>query len=193
MAQIAILAVTAVMALNEGAQKRKLEYAKAKGLTEAGHRRMAATSAEVAEAARVKERMAGRAISVAAASGGGVDDPTMVNLLGDLNAEGEYRMMAKLYVGSDEAMGIYHEADMAMAQGEAEMEKGYANFAKTLMSAYGSYGEMGKEFSGTMKKFGGKVKSVYQGAMHNSRASRSSLGMMDYTGSAADIYGGMNA
>jgi hypothetical protein len=161
MAQIAILAVMAVMALNEGAQKRKLKMAEAKGLTEAGHRQMAATSAEVAEEKRNKERVEGRAIAVAANSGGGVDDPTIVNLIGDLNAEGEYRMMAKLYAGSDQAMGLYHQSDIAMREGEMALQQGYANAAKTVMSSYGNYGSMWAGAKSDWSKVSGAVKGTY--------------------------------
>lgn len=161
MAQIAILAVMAVLALNEGAQKRKLKMAEAQGVTEAGHREMAATSAEVAEAKKEKERVAGRALAVAANSGGGVDDPTVVNLLGDLNAEGEYRMLSKLYVGSSEAQGLYHEAEMARREGEMALQQGYANAAKTVMSSYGNFGAMGAEAKSQWGAISGKVKSIY--------------------------------
>lgn len=161
MAQIAILAVMAVAALNEGAQKRKMQYQKGQFLTEAGHRQMAATSAEVAEAEREKERVQGRAVSVAAASGGGVDDPTVVNLIGDLNAEGTYRMMAKLYAGSDEALGIYNEAEMARREGDAALQAGYVKAAKTVMSSYGSFGAMGAEASSQFGAMKGKISSIF--------------------------------
>jgi hypothetical protein len=136
MAQIAVMAVMAVAALNEGAQKRKIKYQEAQGLTEAGHRQMAATSAEVAEERRIKERVEGRAISVAAASGAGIDDPTMVNLIGDLNAEGEYNVLARLYAGSDQAEGLYQQSNVARREGEMALQQGYMKALTTVMSSY---------------------------------------------------------
>jgi hypothetical protein len=176
MAQIAILAVTAIMALNEGAQKRKLKYAEAQGITEAGHRKMAATTAEMAEKIAEKERMEGRALSLAAASGGGIDDPTVVNLIGDLNAEGEYRVMSRLYVGSSEATGMYHSAEMARKEGEFALEQGYVKAATTVMSQYGNFGAMGAEAKQQWGSVKGKARGLYDSFMHKRREARSLTG-----------------
>lgn len=136
MAAIAAIAVMSLLALNEGAQKRKMKMQEAEGLTEAANRKMAATSAKMEEAKEVKERMESRALAVAAASGGGIDDPTMVNLIGDLNAEGEYRVLSTLYVGQDEAEGLRAQAEARSREGEAALNTGYVNAAKTVMSLW---------------------------------------------------------
>ena len=62
----------------------------------AANRRMAAGTREYSEAEREKEFMHSRAIALAAASGAGVDTPGMVKVLGDLNAEGQYRMFSRM-------------------------------------------------------------------------------------------------
>ncbi len=187
MAQIAILAVSALSSLNEGAQKRKVKMAEADALGDAANREMAATTAEMAEEQRLKEQMESRAIAVAAASGAGVDDPTMVNLIGDLNAEGEYRIMSRLWVGSTEAEGMRYQAEVARKEGEAALQSGYLNAAKTVMSGYGSFGQMGAE----AKSQFGAVKSKFSGMMHGRRSKRSLIGSsMDGT---ITPYGGGNA
>lgn len=144
MAQLAILAVMAVGAMNKGAQERKLAYHEAQGLRDAGNRRMAAATAEVAEGERLKEHMYSRALALSADSGGGTD-AGMVNLLGDLNAEGDYRIFSKLYVGADEAMGLQFQSQQAMRAGDAALEAGYVNAAKTVLNQYGNYGAMWDE------------------------------------------------
>lgn len=153
MAQLAVFITSTVMALNEGAQKRKQLRRQGDSLNEAANRRMAATTADMAEAKREKDYMASRAVAVASAQGAGLDDPTMVNVLGDLNAEGEYRIMANLYTGSSETEGIRYEAQEAYRSGEAALQSGYASAAKTLMSEYGNYGEMWGEAKDTYNKF----------------------------------------
>lgn len=152
MAQIAIMAVSAFSALNKGAQARKLKYQQAEGIDAAANRRMAATTADVAEEERKKKFMYSRALAIAAASGGGVDDAGMVALLGDLNAEGEYRVMSKLYVGQEETEGLRFRAEAARREGESALEAGYLNTVTSVISSYGGGSFEGFSQSSQMKK-----------------------------------------
>ena len=164
MAQIAILATTALGALNKGAQDRKLAYGEAGGLRDAAMRKAAATTAEVGENERTKERMESRAIALAAFQGGGVDDPSMQTLIGDLNAEGEYRILSRLYVGMGEAAGLEFASEQAMRAGDAALNAGYVNAVTTVLSSYGS------------SMWGGaKAPKV----SHATKASGASLGIVD--------------
>lgn len=156
MAQIAILAVMAVAALNKGAQDRKVAYQEAEGLRDASQRRMAAATAEIGEGERLKEHMYSRALALSAFSGAGTD-AGITNLLGDLNAEGDYRIFSKLYVGSTEAQGLQFQSEQAMRAGDAALESGYMSAATTVLSAYGGYGDM---WSGAKSDWG-KVKGAY--------------------------------
>ena len=79
----------------KGYQAKKLKEEEAVGLQEAAVRQMAITSREMSEEIRNKELMHSRAIAVAGASGAGTRGLT--KLLGDLNAEGEYRIMSVLW------------------------------------------------------------------------------------------------
>ena len=132
--KVAVTAVQAGLALNKGAQVRKQKVQEANALEDAAGRKMAATTAKMEEDARLKAHMESRALAVAAAGGGGVDDPTMVNLIGDLNAEGEYRIMSRLYVGQDEATGLREQAYAARREGDAALQAGYVGAATTVMS-----------------------------------------------------------
>jgi hypothetical protein len=127
----------AVMALNEGAQKRKALVKKAEGLTDAANRTKAVATAEMAEEQRLKEQMESRAIAVAAASGAGIDDPTMVQLIGDLNTEGEYRIMSRLFVGETEAEGLQEQSYAARREGEAALNAAYVKVVKSAISTFG--------------------------------------------------------
>lgn len=135
MAQIGLAALGVFSALNGGAQARKIKMQEAQALREAGHRKMATTTADVSELKRKKELMHSRAIAVAAASGGGVDDPGMVKVLGDLNAEGQYNVLARLYTGSTEAMGLTHQSEQAIRDGDAAMNASYLKAATTVLTA----------------------------------------------------------
>ncbi len=138
MAQIAILAVMAIAALNKGAQARKVAYGQAEDYRDARNRSMAATTAAIAGDKIVKERIYSRAIAVSAASGAGVDDPGVINILGDLNAEGDYRIFSQLYTGETEAEGYRVKSENAMKEGDAALNSGYIEAATTVLSAYGA-------------------------------------------------------
>lgn len=156
MAEIAVVAVMALAALNKGAQERKAAYAKAEAVRDVRNRGMAATTAQISERERQKEQMESRALAVSAASGAGVDDPGIVNLVGDLNAEGEYRILAGLYVGSSEAAGLETEVVANMKAGEAALDAAYVEAAKTVISSFMGGGGGGEGmFSGMFGGGGG--------------------------------------
>ena len=59
---------------------------------------------------RQAELASSRALALTAASGGGADDPTVVNIISDLEGEGEYRALTALYNGEQSARGMEDEA-----------------------------------------------------------------------------------
>lgn len=164
MAQIAVLAVMALAALNKGAQERKANYAAAEGLRDQRNRKMAETTANVSEAEREKEHMYSRALALSAASGAGVDDPGLVSLFGDLNAEGEYRVMTQLYTGSSEAEGIGYQSLMAMKSGDAALEASYVKAATTVISSFAGGGNMWGGFSQSSQMAKGSAAAAAAGS-----------------------------
>ena len=63
----------------------------------------------------IEERRAGRlassrALAIAAASGGGSDDPSVVNAIANIAGEGEYRALTALYDGNIQADDTMREA-----------------------------------------------------------------------------------
>lgn len=139
MAQIAAVAVMAVGALYKGAQEKKLKDQEAEGLQDASYRRLASASREVAEEERNKEFMHSRALAVAAASGAGTGHG-VTKLLGDLNAEGMYRMMSRLWTGQDEAEGLQFRAEQARREGDAAVKASYINAVTSAVSTASGFG-----------------------------------------------------
>ena len=64
-----------------------------------------------------KERILSRATALAAASGAGVSDPTMVKILGDLEGEGAYREAVAVYQGEAQAKLLEQMGDSAKQEG----------------------------------------------------------------------------
>lgn len=92
-----------------------------------------------------------RGLAVAAASGGGVSDPTVVRMLGRVAGEGAYRAATVLYSGEESARVMRMQADAANYEGEisAQASEAQAKAArlagggglfKSAVSLYSKYG-----------------------------------------------------
>jgi hypothetical protein len=117
----------------------KAKTREAAALIEAKNRVMGATTRDMEEQGREKEHMQSRAVALAAAGGGGVDDPTIVKILGDLNAEGLYRIFSTLWTGQNQAEGLMHRANEATREAKAARSAGIINAFTAGASAY-AYG-----------------------------------------------------
>lgn len=126
----------------KGMQAKKLKDQEAKGIREAAGRTMAITSREMAEEIRNKELMHSRAIAVAGVSGAGTAGLT--KLLGDLNTEGEYRVMSVLWNGLNEAEGLEFRAEAAEREGKAAQQAGWIDGITSAVSAYVGMGNPGQ-------------------------------------------------
>lgn len=140
MAQLAVAAVAGAGQLYKGQQISKIKEEEAAGYRKAAGRRRAVSHREAAEERRNKEHMYSRALAVAAASGGGTGDPGVVKLLGDLNAEGEYRVLSRLWAGQDESEGLLYRADQAKREGDSAVKASYVNAVTSAVSGYSSFG-----------------------------------------------------
>ena len=80
----------------------------------------------VSQRAAMEERRRGRFVSseaqaIAAASGAGALDPTIVNILGDIGAEEETRALTALYMGEERARGLEYGAKLTRAGGRGDI------------------------------------------------------------------------
>ncbi len=125
----------------KGYPAKKLKEQEAEGLREAAGRQMAITSREMQEEIRNKELMHSRAIAVAGVSGAGTDGLT--KLLGDLNTEGEYRVMSVLWNGLNEAGRRQFRAEAAEREGKAAQTAGIIDGVTSAVSAYVGMGSPG--------------------------------------------------
>lgn len=86
-------------------------------------KRAGASRAEGQYASEEERRQAklvqSRALAVSAASGAGVSNPTVTNILGDIDAEGDYRALIRRYSSETEAAGLEEQAIETIRQGRA--------------------------------------------------------------------------
>lgn len=111
----------------------------------------AASQRRAIEQKRQADLLSSRAIAVAAASGASVDDPTVLNILADIEGEGEYRALTALYEGEDEARGLEFEA--RARRREAKNTKKAARF-KAAGSIIGAGSSIFGEVSTMRNKYG---------------------------------------
>lgn len=96
---------------------------------------------------RRQARIAGsRALAVAAASGGGASDPSVINRIAELEGEGEYRALSALYEGETEART--KEAQAAANRRGAKTAK-TVGALKAIGSMIGSGSSLFDRFAGS--------------------------------------------
>src|SRR3990167_6406689 len=89
----------------------------------AGQERAAAQRAAI-EQRRQGRFVGSRAQAIAAASGGGALDPSIVNLMGDLGSEADFRAATALYQGEDRARSLEYGAVLQRATGQGDIYAG---------------------------------------------------------------------
>lgn len=153
MAQLAI-AVTALGAgLYKGVQGRKAKYGEAESALEAADRRKAAMTRDIDYAEKKRETIESRARAVAAMQGGGgLGTPGFTSIIGDLNAEGEYDVLATMYLGQEQADALTYRAEAARREGDALMTAGVIEGISSAVSSYYGMGGFGSSWDPKAKK-----------------------------------------
>lgn len=114
---------------------------------------VAVAQRQAAEDARQSRLATSRALAVAAASGAGVSDPTIVRLLARGEAEGAYRAQVSLYEGEARARQLRMEAAAARYSGESAAAEGRS---RATGLALGGLGTGLRGAASLYAKYGGK-------------------------------------
>jgi len=131
------------------AEKKSGAFAAAQYNQQAGQARAESQRASIEEHRRARLAES-RAVAVAAASGGGASDPTVMKILGNLAMEGEYNALAALYTGEETARGLENQATGALynaktaaagykSMASASKSSGLAKGVGTLLSGSASF------------------------------------------------------
>jgi hypothetical protein len=106
-------AESAVSHVQFGEQARQAADYRAQQLRINAGQAQAGAQRQAFDVDRQTQFITSRALAVAAASGGGASDPTVVNLIARDAGEGAYRKQIALYQGNDQARLLDSEADAA--------------------------------------------------------------------------------
>lgn len=120
----------------------------------------AASQRAAGEETKRAELIASRALALTAAGGGGTADPTVVNLIADINNEGAYRHAMALYQGEEQAKQLRFGGDMARREADI-IRKGGAAAARASNWQAASYAAQGA--SSLYTKYGGTKKPATPG------------------------------
>lgn len=109
---------------------------------------VAASQRNAAEEIRQADLVASRALAVAAASGGGVSDPTVVDILARTRGEGVYRANVALFEGEERSRAIRISGAGGGDYNTGNVMAGYnaaaaGKIARTGLSLYARYGMNG--------------------------------------------------
>lgn len=109
---------------------------------------VAASQRTAAEELRQSDLVASRALAVAAASGGGVSDPTVVDILARTRGEGVYRANVALYEGEERSRAIRLSGMRVAEFNTGNVMAGFnaaaaGKLAHTGLSLYSKYGMNG--------------------------------------------------
>lgn len=117
-------------------EARQLQY-------RAGQTR-ASTQRSAIDARRQSRYAISRGRAVAAKSGAGVTDPTVINTLADVSAEGEYAALTRMYEGEDAAIGMEATARARKREGRAARTVGYLRAASSVLTGGGDNSMLAK-------------------------------------------------
>ena len=134
--KVASTVLATVAPLYAGQQEQKSAYDEAQQLLQRARLRRAEATRAYTEELRQGRLTKSRAIALAAASGGGVDDPTVQNVISNLDTDARYRALMALYSGAGDALGLENAARKRMSEGRASARAGLLGAAKNALTGY---------------------------------------------------------
>ena len=145
-----LAASAAGTALNAYGKYRAGESAKdrkkfeAKQMEKKAHQALSVSQRKAQELDRQGRLQQSRALAIAASSGGGASDPTVMNLMAELSGETDYRKTVALYEGREEAASLRLGAEVAREEGDLAKNAGQIAALGTVLSGgtslYSKYG-----------------------------------------------------
>lgn len=144
MAQFAVFIpyiVAAAGTLLSGASEKGAAKSQALQLEQNAGQERATSQLGMAEQRRSARYMQSRALALAAASGAGASDPSVVNVISSIEGEGEFRALASLYEGESAARQMELGAKVARKQGKAAGTASYLKAGSTLLAGGNSWAD----------------------------------------------------
>lgn len=126
--------IGAVGAIKQGQDAKTQAQAQALALTNKANADAAASQRQAIDYRRQAQYAMSRGQALAAASGAGATDPTVVNILGQISGEGEYRALTSLYTGETGEQNALSDAQASRNEGDAAARAGVLRGVSTVLS-----------------------------------------------------------
>lgn len=126
--------VGAVGAIQQGQAQQQQAQAQALALRNQANSDAAVGQRQAIEARRQTSYLVSRGQALAAASGAGATDPTVMNVLGQLSGEGEYHALTSLYEGGTRAGNAISGAQADINAGDAAARAGVLKGVTTVLT-----------------------------------------------------------
>lgn len=153
--------------MKDGAEKKSAENEQVLAKFQADQLRvnagqaLASSQRDAISVDREAQLYASRALAVAASSGGGATDPTVVNIIAQGAADSAYRKAVALYEGEDRSRSMLLQADAVETGAEVAMGQSKARrMAMLVDSASSAYGGYARGTSMSSKYGGGAPTSI---------------------------------
>lgn len=130
--------LSGVGSYSQGAAAQKQANAEAAQLTAQASNQKAASQLQAMEDRRQARLLESRAQAVAAASGGGATDTSVVNAISGLEEQGELNALTTLFSGNQQSQQLLQQAASRRAEGSATKKAGGLRAFTSLLSAGGS-------------------------------------------------------
>jgi hypothetical protein len=132
--------IGAAGAIKQGQDANAQAQAQALALRNQANADQAAAERTAIETRRQASYLVSRGQALAAASGAGATDPTVVSVLGQIKGEGEYGALTQLYEGDTAAGNARSGAQASINEGRAAASAGNLRALTTVLSGAGNIG-----------------------------------------------------
>lgn len=132
-------AVSAIGAIATGSAQSAALKAQAAAEERQASEERAASQREAIVRAREARLLMSRQQAVAAASGGGATDPTVLQIMGDTAAQGDFNTQSALYEGEARGRSLEDQAAINRMQARQAKIAGFISAGSTMLSGISSF------------------------------------------------------
>lgn len=120
-------------------QSAAAQEAEAAAMERRGSEEQAAAQREAIRRQKEAKLLLSRQQAVAAASGGAATDSTVLDIMGDTAAEGQYQSQSAIYEGKARAAGLDDQAAIARMRAKQTRLAGFIDAGSTMLSGISSF------------------------------------------------------
>lgn len=131
--------LSAVGSVAGGISKKNEADAQADAAERQAGEAQAVSQREAIQRSKEAKLLISRQQAVAAASGGGAADPTVLKLMGDTAKQGQFNVASALYEGDATAAGLQDSAALSRWQGHQEKFAGFIDAGSTVLNGLGGF------------------------------------------------------